>query len=75
MHCNDVLILIDPDCLQGRKENPSSFANPPPRAYRPQLQVIGDDVMMLVMGYDDIGDDVMIMVIGDDDTYDANYNF
>ena len=22
-----------------------------------------------------IGDDVMIMVIGDDDTYDANYNF
>ena len=24
---------------QGRKENPSSFANPPPRAYRPQLQV------------------------------------
>ena len=66
---------LDPDCLQGRKENPSSFANPPPRAYRPQLQVIGDDVMMLVMGYDDIGDDVMIMVIGDDYTYDANYSF
>ena len=35
---NNVLILNDHN-LQGRKENPSSFANPPPRAYRPQLQV------------------------------------
>ena len=42
---NNVLILNDHN-LQGRKENPSSFANPPPRAYRPQLQV---KTMMMVL--------------------------
>merc|ERR1712226_327452 len=32
------IILTTYARYKGRKENPSSFANPPPRAYRPQLQ-------------------------------------
>merc|ERR1711971_45329 len=32
------LLLTTYARYKGRKENPSSFANPPPRAYRPQLQ-------------------------------------
>merc|ERR1712130_1096361 len=32
------IILTTYARYKSRKENPSSFANPPPRAYRPQLQ-------------------------------------
>jgi len=33
------IILTTYARYKARSENPSSFANPPPRAYRPQLQV------------------------------------